>query len=225
MDFVNPYTVIDIPLLELLRNLSIGVILAVTWALIISKSTRLVVDSRQYLPVFLLLIPSMVLIITIIKTSIALSLGLVGALSIVRFRTPIKEPEELLYIFVAIAIGLGLGANQVLATLIGFAVIALVMIPFGITQKVARSGRTSFIDIVLYKDGARTVAYGELERILAEQQFPYRIKRLFETQDRLEVLLDTTDIDLEKLERLRARLFSLSERVELSLTDNARVIT
>ena len=46
------------------------------------------------------------LVISIVKSSLALSLGLVGALSIVRFRTAIKEPEELLYLFVAIAIGL-----------------------------------------------------------------------------------------------------------------------
>ena len=46
------------------------------------------------------------------KIFLALSLGLVGALSIVRFRTPIKEPEELAYIFLAIAIGLALGADQ-----------------------------------------------------------------------------------------------------------------
>ena len=39
------------------------------------------------------------LIITVVKSSLALSLGLVGALSIVRFRTPIKEPEELNYLF------------------------------------------------------------------------------------------------------------------------------
>jgi hypothetical protein len=51
------------------------------------------------------------MIIVIIKSSIALSLGLVGALSIVRFRTPIKEPEELVYLFLAIAIGLGYGAG------------------------------------------------------------------------------------------------------------------
>ena len=38
-------------------------------------------------------------VIVIIKSSLALSLGLVGALSIVRFRTPIKEPEELVYLF------------------------------------------------------------------------------------------------------------------------------
>ena len=40
------------------------------------------------------------LIIMVVKSSLALSLGLVGALSIVRFRTPIKEPEELVYLFV-----------------------------------------------------------------------------------------------------------------------------
>ena len=59
-------------------------------------------------------------IITVVKTSLALSLGLVGALSIVRFRTPIKEPEELTYLFLSIGIGLGLGANQVQITLLAF---------------------------------------------------------------------------------------------------------
>jgi uncharacterized membrane protein YhiD involved in acid resistance len=57
-----------------------------------------------------------ILIITVVKSSLALSLGLVGALSIVRFRTPIKEPEELAYLFMAIAIGLGLGADQLVPT-------------------------------------------------------------------------------------------------------------
>lgn len=56
------------------------------------------------------------LVITVVKSSLALSLGLVGALSIVRFRTPIKEPEELGYIFLTIAIGLGFGANFGLVT-------------------------------------------------------------------------------------------------------------
>jgi hypothetical protein len=58
------------------------------------------------------------LVIVVVKSSLALSLGLVGALSIVRFRTPIKEPEELVYLFLAIAIGLGYGAGQLLITTI-----------------------------------------------------------------------------------------------------------
>ena len=56
------------------------------------------------------------LVILVVKSSLALSLGLVGALSIVRFRTPIKEPEELIYLFLSIAIGLGCAANYVLVT-------------------------------------------------------------------------------------------------------------
>ena len=58
------------------------------------------------------------IVIVVVKSSLALSLGLVGALSIVRFRTPIKEPEELVYLFMAIAIGLGFGAGHVLITTI-----------------------------------------------------------------------------------------------------------
>jgi hypothetical protein len=56
------------------------------------------------------------LVIIIVKSSLALSLGLVGALSIVRFRTPIKEPEELVYLFLAISIGLGYAAGHALVT-------------------------------------------------------------------------------------------------------------
>jgi uncharacterized membrane protein YhiD involved in acid resistance len=58
------------------------------------------------------------LIISVVKSSLALSLGLVGALSIIRFRTPIKEPFELAYLFMAIAIGLGFGAQQIAPTVI-----------------------------------------------------------------------------------------------------------
>ena len=63
------------------------------------------------------------LVITVIKFSLALSLGLVGALSIVRFRAAIKEPEELVYLFFIIAIGLANGANQFLLSSIATAMI------------------------------------------------------------------------------------------------------
>ena len=62
-----------------------------------------------------------------VKSSLALSLGLIGALSIVRFRTPIKEPEELIYLFLSIAIGIGYGSGQNLITIIIFLVIITVI--------------------------------------------------------------------------------------------------
>lgn len=66
-------------------------------------------------------------IITFIKSSLVLSIGLVGALSIVRFRTPIKDPVDLGFLFAAIALGIGIGASQIklvtIAALFFFAVV------------------------------------------------------------------------------------------------------
>ena len=67
------------------------------------------------------------LVIVVVKSSLALSLGLVGALSIVRFRTPIKEPEELVYLFLAISVGLGYAAGHTLiTTLLAFAIMGII---------------------------------------------------------------------------------------------------
>jgi len=67
------------------------------------------------------------LVILIVKSSLALSLGLVGALSIVRFRTPIKEPEELVYLFLAISNGIGFASGQIIITISIFVLIFLII--------------------------------------------------------------------------------------------------
>lgn len=84
-------------------------------------------NRKKYAQNFLLLSLTTMLIIYIVKASVALSLGLVGALSIIRFRTAIKEPEELGYLFLNIGIGLAMGANQVFVTIIAVAVILLLL--------------------------------------------------------------------------------------------------
>ena len=53
-------------------------------------------------------------IISVVKTSLALSLGLVGALSVVRFRTAIKEPYNLVFLLLSICVGISIGASQYL---------------------------------------------------------------------------------------------------------------
>lgn len=62
--------------------------------------------------VFPLLTLVTIAVISVVKSSLSLSLGLVGALSIVRFRAAIKDPEELVYLFLCIGIGLAFGAGQ-----------------------------------------------------------------------------------------------------------------
>ncbi len=75
-------------------------------------------DSESLSRVFPLLTLATIGVIAVVKSSVALSLGLVGALSIVRFRAAIKDPEELIYLFLCIAVGLALGAEQPLIALV-----------------------------------------------------------------------------------------------------------
>lgn len=223
MDFSNPYATVDVALIDLIRNLGVGLIMALIWATVIGKTTRLVVDTRQYLPVFLLLIPSMILIITIIKSSIALSLGLVGALSIVRFRTPIKEPEELLYLFVAIAIGLGLGANQLLATFVGFLAICLAMIPFAFTKVKKRAGKSVFLDIV--QSGKEQFNLNAIESSLAEAGLKYNIKRIDAHDGGGEVLIEVANFKMASFSQIQEALLKVDSGIKIIATENARVIT
>ena len=115
---------------NLLMNLGVGVLLAalLRWHFVRFAST--LSNRSEFALVFPFILLTTVLIISVVKSSLALSLGLVGALSIVRFRTPIKEPEELAYLFMAIAMGLGLGADQTLPTVISALAILAVVATF-----------------------------------------------------------------------------------------------
>ena len=101
---------LSLPLTMVNLAICIGMSLIIRYVYIKYSSTR---SSKVALArVIPIVACSTFMIIVIVKSSLALSLGLVGALSIVRFRTPIKEPEELTFLFMAIAIGLGYGASQ-----------------------------------------------------------------------------------------------------------------
>jgi hypothetical protein len=115
-------------IVDFLINIFMTIILSYIIGLVYSKYGNSLSNRKKLLQTFVLISVTVMLVISIVKSSLALSLGLVGALSIVRFRTAIKEPEELVYFFVAIALGLGMGANQRLVTLVGAIIIILYIV-------------------------------------------------------------------------------------------------
>lgn len=132
----------------LLLNLAVGVALAMILRAHFRRFGSTLSNREEFAQVFPFVLLTTVLIITVVKSSLALSLGLVGALSIVRFRTPIKEPEELAYLFIAIAMGLGLGANQTIPTVIASLVILVVMALLGTARRRA-GGKNVYLSVDL----------------------------------------------------------------------------
>lgn len=78
------------------------------------RKSRSIADKNYFSSLFLIFSISIFLIISTIKASLVLSLGMVGALSIVRFRNAIKDTEQVMYLLFLIAFSLALAANQYL---------------------------------------------------------------------------------------------------------------
>ena len=117
----------NVPLPEFLLNILVAALLAGLLRLFYIHFGNAISNRRRFAANFLPLALGTLLIIMIVKSSIALSLGLVGALSIVRFRAAIKDPEELVYLFMVIGIGLACGANQPILAAIAIVVILTVI--------------------------------------------------------------------------------------------------
>lgn len=107
---------------QFLVNIAVVTVIAFIIKLFYIRFGRAVSNRRKFSNNFIPLALSTLLIITVIKSSVALSLGLVGALSIVRFRAAIKDPEELTYLFLIIGLGLIGGANKPLLAIVSFAI-------------------------------------------------------------------------------------------------------
>lgn len=105
------------------------------------------------------------IVITIVKSSLALSLGLVGALSIVRFRAAIKEPEELIYLFLIISVGLGCGAGQIRLISIGIIFSLLIICFYYYFYKSKKYKNNEILNLSISKN--YNVSENEINQIMA----------------------------------------------------------
>jgi uncharacterized membrane protein YhiD involved in acid resistance len=150
----------------------------------------------------------MILIITVIQGSLALSLGLVGALSIVRFRTAIKDPEELIYLFLIIAIGLGLGADQWLPTVIATAAIMVVLVVTRLRSLRSRK-RNLYLNIQV-PEGGTDSAFEAVNRILSNHAQVLDMRRLDRRDHTLQM---TYYVDFEDKGRMTELINALSSGI------------
>lgn len=135
-------------------------------------------NRRRFANTFVLLTLTIMLVISVVKASLALSLGLVGALSIIRFRTAIKEPEELAFLFFTVAIGLGFGAGKFGITLSAFWAISVGFILFRRIQS-AKITENAYLMTVY---GPDKNLLDSMSRFLRKHELPHEFTRL-ETSD------------------------------------------
>ena len=211
---------------ESLPGFFINIIIAIILSTILSRLYvmygKSYSDRRVLSRTFLMLTLVTMLVITVVKSSLALSLGLVGALSIVRFRTPIKEPEELGYLFFSIAIGLGLGAASREVTLLMSSVI-FVLIWYR-SKREHDEGPYPNISLVISKEASSVnnniLGLNDIIETIKSYADRVDVIRFEESNDYFEISVYVEVASFSYIEKIRNKLKLVDDNLKIIFIDN-----
>jgi len=146
-----------------LTTIAVAFILGVFIFFIYKRTYSGAVFTKSFAVSLILLSMITSVVIMTISSNLMLSLGMVGALSIVRFRTAVKDPSDTIYMFWAIAAGIMVGANLLLVAVISCVAIGLLMVVLSIFRV---KKNMPYIMVVRFEESAK----GDVQSML--RKFP-----------------------------------------------------
>ena len=196
--FTNPS---DMTWQQILMNISAAAVLGIFIFVSYSISHRGTIYSKKFNASLVILTVLTGTVMTVIGNNIALSLGMVGALSIVRFRTAIKDSRDTVYIFWAIIIGICCGVGDYLVASIGSVITFFVIFILGCIKSDNR------ILLIVRADRAK-------QPIIKSQVY-----KLFSGKAILRVE-NTTQDTVELIYELTQKMVRKAEKGEINITDS-----
>ena len=198
----------------LILTIVIGISLSVIY-----KNFSLALSNKQNLSFNLLLLALITyLIISSIKSSIALSLGMVGALSIVRFRVAIKEPEEVVYIFFAIAIAIANAAGIFFQSAISSIIIFIIII---INNKLKFKFMNIGSDYLLIFNGIENYKkYDHLINLLKKERLNFIILNYEILGQKISANIKIKFINQNQIENLKKSIINFDKNLNYSFFNN-----
>jgi uncharacterized membrane protein YhiD involved in acid resistance len=205
---------------DFVLDLLLAAILSFVLGAMYVKYGRAISNRKAFAGNFVLITMTTMLIISVVKSSLALTLGLVAALSIVRFRAAIKEPEELAYLFLAVAIGLGLGADQRLITLAAFAIIIGIIWLLRFYQ---RSQVKQNLPLIVSSHNPEKVELQDIVQVLNTHSAAASLKRFNDTREMVEAAFLVEFEGFSQLEASKRDLQALGDAVRITFLENKGV--
>lgn len=123
-------SVTEFSLLDTILGLTMALVIGLFIYLVYRKTLTGVMYSNGFALTLVGLSLVTTLVIMAVTSNVVLSLGMVGALSIVRFRAAIKEPVEIVFLFWSLAVGIVIGAGMIPLAVIGSVIIGVILLLF-----------------------------------------------------------------------------------------------
>ena len=201
----------EITLSDIILSLIVAFLAGLFILLIYRLTLRGISRNRTFEVTLLLITPISAMIVLTITSNLALSLGMVGALSIIRFRTAIKDASDTAFMFWAVAAGITAGAHFYKITIVGCLFIGLAAF---VILKLSSSGSRPYL-LVVRANSDKAIDY--TARLLSENNIKNRLSSLVNNGDYSEVIYE---IALSgKHQKLVAALSNLPDVVSVTLVD------
>jgi uncharacterized membrane protein YhiD involved in acid resistance len=177
-DFLT--NVIDISLMDIATTMALALAIGIVIFLVYRFSFQGVVYNHTFNATLLGMTLITAVLIRTISANVVLSLGMVGALSIVRFRAAVKDPKDIMYLFWAIAMGITCGAGLYVLAIYSTIFIGIVLFILGKTK----TSRKIFLLILRYQSDVHTEVLKVLKTIR------YSVKSRVASGDMMELTVE-----------------------------------
>ena len=162
----NAFSFGDLSVVRILLTLGLAFLIGMYIFAIYRKTFSGVMYSKNFGVSLVMLAMITSFIILPITSNLTLSLGMVGALSIVRFRTAVKDPIDTVYMFWSIAVGIALGAKFFLPAILASAVIGVLML---LLSGMRFRSTMPYLLVLRFNENATNNVYGLLKRLPESQ--------------------------------------------------------
>jgi hypothetical protein len=161
-EIITPFFIPPELILQLMVSITLGLLLGIGIALIYKYTHKGMNYERSFLTTLVLIVPIVTMVMFFIQGDLVLSLGLVGSMSIIRFRTPIKDTRDMVFLFWSIAVGLGAGTNNWTLSIVATIMIGIVMS----ILYLVKYGSPLHAEFVLVTTGERRFSTKEVEAVI-----------------------------------------------------------
>ncbi|MCP5107666.1 MAG: DUF4956 domain-containing protein [bacterium] len=167
---------------QVITNMLVTLIVATFIYWVYKRTYTGVMYSRSFNVTILLTTMVTAMVMMVIGTNLALSLGMVGALSVIRFRAAIKDPKDIGFIFWGISVGLSAGTGAYVIAVIGSVIIAMILV-------IVQQGALEHYPYLLVVKGT-AVDEEKLRNIIAARVEKYSLRMKNNNRDGTEIIYE-----------------------------------
>lgn len=213
--FIDGYTSMDIQISDILMCILVTGVIAIYIHVIYRFITKNSFYNKNFNLSLLALAIIIAAIILTIQSNIVVSLGMVGALSIVRFRTAIKDPMDLVFLFWSIGVGIICGAGYAFIAISASVIVSLIILFF---SKVSSSRG----NVLLLVNSSTYDNEEEIMELVKEYCDVYKVKARNLTTNHLDMAIEVT---LEKQGELLKKLMGVEHVTSASIVSHEGDVT